>query len=330
MLASFRASRSNALSRTAHGWRIFSGTASFYLVLLRVSALFALLDPTVTALAQELEPRTYSPSPVGTNFLVATYTYLTGDVLTDPSLPINNVQANINVFTLGYVRTLGIAGHAASIGLGIPFARGNISGNVFDAAREVHRSGLGDLRMRFAFGLLGNPALSPEEFAKHVPTTSLGASLTVIAPTGQYVPSRLINVGTNRWSFKPELGISQPFGKWFFEASAGAWFYTNNSRFLGNNTRGQDPLAVVQLHAGYTFRPSLWVSGDVGYYSGGRTNLNGVPNQDRQSNTRYGITFSAPLATGWSAKLTLAKGLITRAGGDYKSISLTLQYRWSD
>nr|WP_255208809.1 transporter [Paraburkholderia youngii] len=207
--------------------------------------------------AQELEPRTYSASPVGTNFVVATYTYLTGDVLTTPSLPIANVEASINSVALGYVHTFGLFGNTASLGFLLPFASGNISGEVVDAPREIHRAGLGDLSLRFAYQFLGSPALSPQEFAKRTPTTSLGASLTVVAPTGQYVPYHLINIGANRWAFKPEFGISQPWDNWFAEVTAGIWFFADNRNFLGNNTRSQEPLATFQLHAGYNFRPGL-------------------------------------------------------------------------
>lgn len=294
------------------------------------ACLLFLLPAVPSAFAQELEPRTYSASPVGTHFLAATYTFLTGDVLTDPSLPITNVHANLNFLTLGYVQTFGIAGHAASFGLAMPFARGNISGNVVDAPQEIHRAGLGDLRLRFAFNPIGGPALSPEEFARRTPATSVGVSLTVIAPTGQYVDSHLVNVGANRWSFKPEIGISKPVGNWFYEASAGIWFFTDNTDFFLGHTRSQAPLCAVQLHAGYNFRPGLWLAGDVGYFAGGRTSVDGRENQDRQANTRFGLTLSVPFARGWSAKLAASKGFVTRVGGDYKAISLTIQYRWFD
>ncbi|WP_043285445.1 transporter [Paraburkholderia oxyphila] len=294
------------------------------------AGLFILLLPASAAFAQELEPRTYSPSPVGTHFLVATYAFATGDVLTDPSLPITNVQANLDFFTLGYVQTFGLAGHTASLGFAVPVVRGNLSGDVVDSPREIHRAGLGDVRLRFAYNLFGSPALAPEAFAKRAPSTSVGVSLTMTAPTGQYVDSRLVNVGANRWSFKPEIGISQPAGNWFFEASAGAWFFTDNADFMNGHVRSQSPLATIELHTGYDFRPGLWLAGDVGYYAGGRTSLDGQENQDRQSNIRYGITLSVPFARGWSAKIAASKGLMTRVGGNYKAVSITLQYRWFD
>lgn len=303
--------------------RCRSGTFAF----LPCMAMLGLLGAPVSH-AQELEPRAYSASPVGANFLVANYTRLTGEVLTDPSLPITDIDAEINLGTLGYVRTFGLAGRSASLGILVPVAQADVSGNVYDAPREVHRGGLGDVRMRFAMGLIGAPALSPQEFARREPNASLGASLTVIAPTGRYEPSRLINVGSNRWAFKPEIGLSKPFGNWFVEATAGVWLYTENSEFLGSQRRKQEPLSVIQLHGGYTFSPGLWLAADAGVYSGGRTKLNGVPGQDRQENSRFGLTLSVPLERDWSVKLSWAKGLATRAAGDFTSVSVTLQYHW--
>ncbi|MFC0402303.1 transporter [Paraburkholderia rhizosphaerae] len=289
-----------------------------------------LLMSAATASAQELEPRTYSASPVGTNFAVLNYTYLTGNVLTDPSLPVSNVKASINVLSLGYEHTFGLADHTASIAFSMPYTRGNLSGNVIDAPTEVYRAGVGDIRVRFAFDVFGGPALRPEEFARRTPTTSVGLSLTMSAPTGQYVPSRLVNVGTNRWAFKPEIGLSQPWGNWFFEATAGTWFFTSNNNFFRGNTRSQDPLMTLQLHGGYSFRTGLWIAVDLGYAAGGGTSVNGVAADDRQSNLRYGLTFSVPLSHSWSTKLALSNGYITRAGGNYKQVSVTLQYHWFD
>ncbi|MBN3752217.1 transporter [Paraburkholderia sp. Tr-20389] len=278
--------------------------------------------------AQELEPRAYSPAPVGTNFIGLTYSWLGGQVLVDPSLPISDVHAHINSASVGYVHVFNLAGRAASLALRAPFISGDISGNVFDAPNQVHRAGLGDLRFRLSIDLLGGPALTPEEFARRTPDTIVGTSLMVIAPTGQYESAHLVNVGSNRWAFKPEFGISQPLGNWFAEATAGVWFFTDNTSFLGGKRRGQAPLGVLQLHGGYMFRPALWLAADVGFYTGGATSVNGITNDDSQNNARYGLTLSLPVTRDWSAKLAVSNGFMVRAGGNYKSISLTLQYRW--
>lgn len=300
--------------RSAHG-RCFCSCAA--VLLWQASALHA----------QELEPRTYSPSPIGTNFLLAGYAHVSGDVLTDPSLPITGVSAQFNNLVVGYVRTFALADRTASIGVAVPFVSGDVSGLVIGAPTEVHRAGIGDLQLRFALNLIGNPPLDPEAFAQAQPATSLGASLTVQAPTGQYVPTRLVNVGNNRWAFKPEIGISQPWGNWFFEASAGVWFFTNNTDFFNGKNKSQSALTVTQLHSGYSFRPGFWLAVDLGYAIGGAPSVNGAPS-DGQNNARGGVTLAVPLGRGWSAKLAYSRGFITRAAGNYQIITVAIQYRW--
>ncbi|MBB5460287.1 transporter [Paraburkholderia sp. Cpub6] len=280
------------------------------------------------ASAQELEPRTYSAVPVGTNFVVLDYARSSGGVSLDPAIPITDLQATINTYSLGYSHSFGVAGHVASVAVSVPYSNADLNGNVEGAPGHAYRSGLGDVHFRFAVNILGGPALAPEEFARHTPTTILGTSLTVIAPTGQYVPSRVINVGSNRWSFKPEVGLSQPLGNWFVEGTAGVWLFTDNADFFGGKRRSQNPLLTFQWHGGYTFKPGLWLAADLTYFTGGETSVNGVKDQDRQGNTRYGVTLSVPLSTQWSAKLAWSRGLTTRFGGNFQTVSVALQYRW--
>jgi hypothetical protein len=292
-------------------------------------ACMALLSAAI-ARAQELEPRAYSASPVGTNFAVVGYAHSTGGVLFDPSIPVTNVEANINSVFLAYARTFGLAGRSASLSAALPYVRANVSGDVGESRGEVYRSGIGDARLRFALNLLGGPALTFEEFRRREPTTSLGVSVSAVAPTGQYDGSKLINIGANRWAFKPEIGVSQPIGDWFVEGAAGVWLFTENDDYFGGNTRSQDPLYSFQVHAGYNFRPGLWLAADATYYRGGQTSTSGIVNQDNQENSRYGITLSVPLGSSWSTKLAWSNGYSVRVGGDFQTYSIALQYRWFD
>jgi hypothetical protein len=280
--------------------------------------------------AQELEPRAYSPVPIGTNFLLAGFQHTTGRVATDPSLPISNLRAAIGADLLAYSRSFALAGQTASAAALLPYLRGQFSGDVGDESREVSRSGAGDLRLRLAVNLLGGRALTPEEFVRQEPETILGASLTVVAPTGQYEPARLINAGSNRWAIKPEIGLSQPLGNWFADAAAGAWLYTDNTDFFGGNDRSQAPLWNFQVHGGYYFRPGLWLAADATYYTGGSTSLNGVDKDDAIAVARYGLTLSIPLVDAVSMKFSWSTGLVRHGSGDFDTFGLTLQYRWFD
>lgn len=281
-----------------------------------------------TALAQELEPRAYSNAPVGATFAAGSYSRLSGDVLLDPSIPVKNVNAKIDIYALAYAHFFGLFGRSANFSAALPYLIGDLSGDVVDSPTTVHRSGVGDLRLRGAINLFGHPAMTPAEFVKQPDVLSGGASLSVIAPTGVYDSTRYVNVGTNRWAVKPEFGLSYPMGKWFTEASAGIWIFGDNDDFFGGQKRSQDPLEVYQLHAGYNFRPGLWLAADYGRYVGGGTAVNGVPNDNAQKNSRIGLVLSLPVSPGWSGKLGYSKGTVVRAGGDYRIVSFALQYRW--
>jgi hypothetical protein len=294
-----------------------------------VALIVAALLPAM-ALTQELEPRAYSNAPVGTNFAVAGYTRLSGRVLLDPSSPVENVDATVELYSLSYARFFGLFGRSASFAIVLPYVEADLRGDVFDAPAEVHRAGWGDLRLRGGINLFGHPALSPAEFAKQPDVVSGGVSLSVTAPTGQYVDSRFVNIGMNRWAFKPEAGLSVPLGNWFSEASAGVWLFTDNDGYLGGHRRSQEPIFVYQLHVGYNFHRGLWLAGDYGHYSGGRTAVDGVSNDDAQSNSRLGLVLSVPLSAGWSTKVGWSKGTVARAGGDYRILTLAVQYRWFD
>ena len=295
---------------------------------MRVWAAALVLGAVLPAAAQQLEPRAYSASPVGTTFAGASYARSSGDVVFDPTLPFTDVSAKIHVVAPFYLRTFGIFGHQASAGLVVPYSWGTVEGNVQEQFRRADRSGFADLGVRLAVGLLGAPALPPQEFAARKPSTLLGASLTVSAPTGEYDPSKLVNLGTNRWAFKPELGLSHPIGKTWIELYAGVWLFTHNDDFFGGQHREQDPLAVGQAHVVHVFKPGLWAALNGTYYAGGRTTLNGVQNVDRQANTRVGATLALPIARGQSLKLALARGTSTRIGARLTTVGITWQRIW--
>src|SRR6185369_5060912 len=143
--------------------------------------------------------------------------------------------------------------------------------------------------------------------------------------TGAYNPEHLINIGTNRWAIKPEIGVSQPLGNWFADAAAGVWFYTDNTQFFGGNVRSQAPLWSFQAHGGYNFQPGLWLAADFTYYTGGESSINGTAKDDALASSRYGLTLSIPLADSLSMKLTWSNGLTSRGGADFETFGLILQ-----
>ena len=297
---------------------------------MKVWAAALALGAFLPAAAQQLEPRAYSAAPVRTTFVGAGYTHSSGDVVFDASLPFTDVSARIQVVAPFALRTFGILGHQASLGVVVPYAWGHVEGNVQEQFRRADRSGLADLAVRLAVGFVGAPALPPAEFARQPPRTFFGGSLAVGAPTGEYDASKLVNLGTNRWAFKPELGVSHPFGKWWAEGYAGVWIFTHNDDFFGGQHRTQDPLVVTQAHLVRVFKPGLWAAVNGTYYRGGSTTVNGVQNADRQSNARVGATLALPIGKGQSLKLAAAEGTSTRVGSSLTTYGITWQRVWLD
>jgi len=282
------------------------------------------------ASAQELEPRAYSPNPVGITFAGVAYSHSDGDIAFDPSSLLQDVHASLDAGAIAFGRTFGLFNRSASFGIAVPYVTGDVSGSVGTMSREVTRSGLGDTRLRLAVNLFGVPAMTLQEFARREVGPSLGASLVVSTPTGQYDSDRLINIGNHRWAFKPELGFSYPVGKWLFDTYAGVWLFTDNDEYFQGTRKSQDPLRTFQAHVSYTMRRNFWLAADATYYAGGSTEVDGVAQPNRQSNTRAGLTMSIPLTQQQSLKVTWSEGTTVRAGGDFSTYGVAWQYIWFD
>ena len=288
--------------------------------------LLAVLGVAAPAGAQDLEPRAYSNAPVGLNFLIAGYGYTEGAVAFD-SAAIKDAQLTVHGAVLAYARTLDVWGHAGKVDLVLPY--GWLSGTAKVGgqlkAREV--SGPADPRLRFSVLFYGAPALSLEEFAAYQSDLTVGASLAVTAPLGQYDSDKLVNIGTNRWSVKPELGVSKTLGPLTLELAGGVTFYTDNTDFFGGKTLARDPLYALQSHVIYHTRFGLWAAVDTTYYIGGNATIDG-DRGDRQEHLRVGVTLSFPVNRYNSIKLYGSAGAIARGGGDFNAVGIAWQFRW--
>jgi len=292
------------------------------------AVLFALFG-SASAWAQDLEPRVYSASPVGTSFLQVGFGRTSGDVVFDPSIPVTNTQATLYSPTVGVSHTFGVLGRQTLLSAGLPYVWGNVTGDVGDQSGKVYRSGLADIRLRYAVNLHGSPALSPKEFAQSRRSYIIATSVTVLAPSGQYGSTKLINIGSNRWAFKPEVGFSYPVKKLFLDLYAGAWLFTDNSSFYpGTGNRSQEPTTALQAHVSYTVRPGLWAAFDSTWYGGGAVSTSGGRYMDRQSNSRIGGTVSIPLPARQSIKVAYSSGVTGTIGASFSTLSVSWQKIW--
>ena len=300
--------------------------------LLRCVALWivATVSLVTSAKAQDAEPRAYTNTPVGLNFLIAGYLNSQGKIAFDPSLSIADAKFQQHTGALAYVRSLDVGGKSAKFDVILPYSSFSANGVVDGQARTREMSGPGDPRFRFSINLLGAPAVSVKEFAAYRQDLIVGVSVQVSAPLGQYDNSKLLNLGNNRWSFRPELGISKAWGPWTVEVAPSVTFFTDNTDFYYGSLFAQAPIYLLRGHIMYNFQSGAWVSLDGSYFSGGRTVVNGVRGSNEQENTRAGVTLALPVDRHNSVKLNVSTGITTRTGSEFSVIGVAWQYRWGD
>jgi hypothetical protein len=275
--------------------------------------------------AQELTPRAYWPAPKGTQVLVLGYNHSTGDVITDPSLPVVGVDSKIHLGLLAYMKILSLWGRTGSIVVELPYSQGTTKGDLEGDATRRDFSGLGDVAVTLAVNLLGAPSMTPPEFQelRANPHPILGASVKIVAPTGDYDPDKLINIGTNRWAIKGELGYMIPIEpRWLLEFELGGWIIGDNDDFL-DTTREQDPVVTGEFHLVRRIRPGFWASLDLNYYTGGRSTIDGEPVADLQRNSRVGGTVVVPFRGRHAFKVGYSIGVVTESGGDFEMLILS-------
>ena len=159
-------------------------------------------------------------------------------------------------------------------------------------------------------------------------------SLTLSAPTGQYFSDKLINLGTNRWAFKPELALSHPIGKhWLMDVYTGVWLFTQNSQFYtGKSMRTQDPLGII------TGTSQLYYQGlKCGWHlmllimPGAIPHINDTYKDDRQKQfTNWWPLLYSRYSKKSSIKLAASTGAIVRSGADFNTFSIGWQTSWID
>ncbi|HBJ86458.1 MAG TPA: transporter [Verrucomicrobiales bacterium] len=276
--------------------------------------------------AQEIEPRSYSNTPVGLNFLIAGYGYTEGKIAFDPSLPIADAQYRNHTDAVAYARSLNAWGNSAKIDVILPYSSFSGQALVSGLPREREMTGFGDPRFRFSMNFYGAPAL--KEFANYRQDVIVGASLQVTAPLGQYDNSKVLNIGNNRWSFRPELGVSKALGPWTLEVAPSVTLYTDNTDFNNGKRFEQAPLYAVQGHIIYGFASGIWIALNGLYSTGGRTTVNGLRGDNMQTNSRVGVTVALPVDRHNAVKLNASTGTSTRTGSDFNLVGIAWQYRW--
>ncbi|MEZ5276101.1 MAG: transporter [Opitutaceae bacterium] len=266
-----------------------------------------------------MSPRTYWPAPEGTRVVVTGYAFADGNVLTDPSLPVESMDSQIHTAILSYMQTFGLLGRTANILVEVPYSWARSKGFLLGEPVQRTYSGVNDLGVALGVNLIGAPSMGPKEFVdlRANPRPIVGASLKVVAPTGDYDWGRLLNLGTNRWAFRPRVGCILPLtSRWHLELEAGAWIFTDDNDFVAGE-RKQNPIVSGEVHIVRRFKPGFWMSLESTYFKGGRQTIGGDRLVDEQDNLRAGVTVALPVAKNQVIKIGFSTSVVTDFGNDF-------------
>jgi hypothetical protein len=162
----------------------------------------------------------------------------------------------------------------------------------------------------------------PDPAAKS--NTVVGAAVALIAPLGEYHQHFLINLGQNRWVFRPQVGFVHTRGRWSYEVTGSAFFFTDNDEFFGGVTREQDPLYSVQGHIIHEFpKRGYWTSLSVGYGGSGQSIIDANRIDDEKSLRLSALSFGMPLGDKQGLKFAYVRSRTnTLKGSDTDSLAI--------
>jgi hypothetical protein len=281
------------------------------------------------AWAQFSDPRAYVETPAGTNQIEAGYAYARGDASIDTSVIVSGAQLQLHQALVDYTRYFGWLNRLMWVEAGVPVA--HLAGSITGTNIRRSTAGTGDSSYAFGMMLKGGPVLSEAQLADYTPGTTLGVSFTATAPTGSYDPDRILNLGAHRWSLKPEIGLSHPFGpdqKWVFDLYANAYFYTDNTSYQGREILRQEPLAGLEGHISYSFNDKVWTSFDCRYGFRAATVVDGVNQDNPQRNFILGSETNISLTSRHSLIDEVGKALVHQNGPAVTGISVRYDYSW--
>ena len=310
-----------------------AATITHHAICTRVGAALAGILFAGLCAAQDIEPRRWTPLPVGMNVLGAGIVYTEGDIAFDPVLELEDVTVEQTMAVVTYQHAFGLLGKSARIDVRLPYKDAQWEGLQRGVPGTADRRGPGDPRLRLSVNFIGAPALKGKAYqtfrASHPVNTVAGAAISVTLPYGDYNNERLLNIGENRLVFRPQLGVVHTRGHWSYELTGSVFLFGDNDKFYFDSTREQDPLYALQAHLVYTSPRHWWVSLGAAHARGGESTINGVNKDDKRRDRLFGISAGIPVGSSAGLKLAYVGSRTSEdVGKDTDNIALAYSIRF--
>jgi len=281
----------------------------------------------VNVFAQDLEPRRWTPMPLGIHVIGAGYGYTDGDIFLDPLLQAEDVTVKVNTFAILYVQPFKLGNKLARLDALIPYNVSRWDGFLAGVPATVKRNGFSDPRLRLSVNLIGPKAMGPKEMkeylSEHPVSTTVGVSLSITLPLGQYFEDKILNLGQNRFIFRPQVGMVHNWRNWSYELTGSVYIFTNNPDFNNGALKKQDPIFAIQTHLIRRFKHKIWASVSVGYGLGGQSIVNRLPNDDERGDFLGALSFGFPIVKNQALKIAYLQSRTTKdIGLDLNTIAV--------
>jgi hypothetical protein len=293
---------------------------------MRIAIVYIFLTLIVGAntFAQDVEPRRWTPLPLGIHVLGGGYGHTNGEIFFDPLLQVEDVTVKINSFIIQYVQPFKLGNKLARLDVLIPYSTARWDGLLVGVPTTVKRNGFSDPRLRFSLNLIGPNAIGPKEMmeymSSHPVNTIVGVSLAVTLPLGQYFEDKLLNLGSNRFVFRPQIGMVHSWGNWSYELTGSVFLFSNNNDFANESTKKQDPVFAIQTHLIKRFKKKIWASFSLGYGLGGQSLVNKQPNNDERGDILGSLALGFPLVKTQAVKIAFIRSeTVKNIGADSNS-----------
>ena len=291
----------------------------------KVLAILITFFTASSSFAQDLEPRRWTPIPLDLQVVGIGYARTSGDIIFDPVMLVEDVKSEVDIVGLSYVTSFKLHNKLARFDLVVPMAKGKWEGLVDGVLTKINREGLLNPKLRVSVNLIGTPAINAKELRNYLAEkkshTVVGAAISLSVPVGEYFSDKLINLGDNRYTIRPQLGLVHTNGNWSYELTGSAFIYTDNNDFYRNYTRKQKALYTIQSHMIYSLDAGKWVSLSAGYGIGGQSIVDGVDKNDKKNTLLSAVSFGMPISRSQSVKIAYVNGQTNSStGSNYNSL----------
>lgn len=302
-------------------------------LLFRVIAMVSVSVAAGGASADDIEPRRWTPLPVGTTVAGVSAIAGRGSVALDPLLQIEDGTVEQTTVVASAVHAFDLWGKQARIDLRVPYRHSRWEGMLAGLPRSRDVRGFADPRVRLSVNVLGPPALDEDAFrayrAARPVDTIAGLAMAVSLPLGDYDDDKLLNLGSNRFAITPQLGVVHVRGPWSFELTGSVSFFTDNDDFLVTRTLEQDPVWVVQGHVVYAPSPAWWASVGAAYDWGGASRVDGAASDDYRETAYFGVAGGVALDRRSSVQITYVGNRAQQAiGTDTDNVAIGYSIRF--